>query len=102
MLLLTLAACSFVVGGVAMKWSDGFHNTPPTLGVFVAFCLGAALQTYAMRYEDLGAGYVVVLGLEAILAVVAGILWFQEPMAWPKALGVTLVVSGIFLLKGAP
>jgi multidrug transporter EmrE-like cation transporter len=87
---------------MAMKWSEGFNNTYATLGVFAAFCLGAALQTYAMRYEALGVGYVLVLGLEAMLAVLAGVLFFKEPMAWRNALGVTLVVTGIFLLKSAP
>jgi multidrug transporter EmrE-like cation transporter len=101
LLLLVLAACAFVVGGIAMKWSYGFENIPATLGVFAAFCLGAGLQTYAMRFEALGVGYVLVLGLEAVLAVVAGVLFFQESMAWRNYLGVTLVVTGIFLLKSA-
>ncbi len=101
LLLLALAACSFVVGGMAMKWSAGFENIPATVGVFAFFCLGAALQTYAMRYESLGVGYVLVLGLEAALAVLAGVLFFQETMAWRNALGVAFVVTGIFLLKAA-
>ena len=97
--ILTLAACAFVVGGIAMKWSDGFQNPWASLGVFAAFCLGAGLQTYAMRFESLGVGYVFVLGMEAILAVVAGVLLFGEDMAWRNFFGVVLVVSGIFLLK---
>jgi multidrug transporter EmrE-like cation transporter len=98
-LLLALAACAFVVGGMSMKWSEGFQNPYATAGVFAAFCLGAALQTYAMRYEALGVGYVLVLGMEAALAVLAGVLFFGETMAWRNWIGVTLVVSGIFLLK---
>ena len=100
--LLALAACAFVVGGMAMKWSAGFTNTYATIGVFAAFCLGAALQTYAMRFEALGVGYVLVLGLEAMLAVIAGVLFFDEPVAARNVLGVALVVTGIFLLKSAP
>lgn len=84
-----------------MKWSAGFENIPATIGVFLAFCTGAALQTYAMRSESLGVGYVLVLGLEAALAVLAGVLFFQETMAWRNALGVSFVVVGIFLLKAA-
>lgn len=82
-----------------MKWSNGFANAAPSFWVFVFFCTGAALQTYAMRLESLGVGYVVVLGLEALLAVVAGALFFEESVAWRNALGVALVIGGIVLLK---
>ncbi len=82
-----------------MKWSAGFQNLQATLGVFAAFALGAALQTYAMRVESLGVGYVLVLGMEAVLAVLAGVLFFEEAMAWRNGLGVALVVLGIVLLK---
>jgi multidrug transporter EmrE-like cation transporter len=101
-LLLSLAACAYVAGGIAMKWSDGFANTRASLCVFLGFCLGAALQTYAMRLESLGVGYVVVLGLEAILAVAAGVLFFQETVAWRSGAGVALVVAGIVLMKFSP
>lgn len=99
LLILALAAISYVVGGMAMKWSDGFSNIPATLGVFAAFIVGSALQTYGMKFEALGVGYVLVLGLEAVLAVVAGVLFFQEGLPIRNAVGVTLVVVGMVLLK---
>lgn len=85
-----------------MKWSDGFANTSATIGVFVGFGIGAALQTYAMRLESLGVGYVVVLGLEAVLAVLAGVLLFEETLAWRNVAGAALVIAGIVLMKSAP
>ncbi len=100
-LILLLAACAYVAGGIAMKWSNGFANIGASVGVFAGFVLGAALQTYAMRLESLGVGYVVVLGLEALLAVLAGVLFFEEALAWRNVAGVTLVVAGIVLMKSA-
>lgn len=100
LVILALAAISYVVGGMAMKWSNGFANLPATLGVFAAFLLGSALQTYGMKFEALGVGYVLVLGLEAILAVFAGILFFQEGLPIRNAVGVTFVIVGMVLLKG--
>ena len=97
--LLSLAAASYVAGGIAMKWADGYRHLPASAAVFVLFCLGAGLQTLAMRYQSLGVGYVLVLGLEAILAVAAGIVFFHETLPWTNALGVALVIAGIFLLK---
>lgn len=100
LVILALAAISYVVGGMAMKWSNGFANIPATLGVFAAFLLGSALQTYGMKFEALGVGYVLVLGLEAIFAVFAGILFFQEGLPIRNAVGVTFVIVGMVLLKG--
>lgn len=101
LLLLTLAAVSYVFGGLAMKWSDGLRVLWPSVGVFVAFCIGSALQGLAMRYESLSVGYVVVLGLEAVLAVLAGVLLLHEEFPTQTAIGVILVVIGIAFLKSA-
>jgi multidrug transporter EmrE-like cation transporter len=100
-LLLSLAAASYVAGGIAMKWADGYRNLPASSAVFVFFAMGAGLQTLAMRYQSLGVGYVLVLGLEAIFAVVAGVVLFQETLPWTNALGVALVLAGICLLKSS-
>lgn len=101
LLILALAAVSYVIGGMAMKWSNGFTNIPATIGVFTAFLIGSALQTYGMKFEDLGVGYVLVLGLEVVLAVIAGVLFFQEGLPMRNAIGITLVVAGMILLKGS-
>jgi multidrug transporter EmrE-like cation transporter len=52
-----------------------------------------------MKQDALGSSYVVVLGLEALLAVVAGYFLFAEQVN-PRMLGgVVLVVAGILLLR---
>lgn len=99
LLVLTLAAMAYVLGGIAMKWSDGFRHLPASVAVFAAFCVGAALQTWAMRYESLGVGYVVVLGLEALLAVAAGMSFFGEALPARNAVGVLMIVLGIIVLR---
>jgi multidrug transporter EmrE-like cation transporter len=63
-----LAALFFTVGGIFMKLSEGLTKFWPTMIVFALFVTGAALQTLAMKREDLAVSYLVVVGLEAILA----------------------------------
>jgi small multidrug resistance pump len=93
------ASILYVLGGIAMKYSQGFQNFLPSLLVFCFFCAGAASQTWAMVKTELGLGYVFVLGLEAILAVLAGAAFFQESLTLFKIGGMVLVVAGIGLLK---
>jgi small multidrug resistance pump/quaternary ammonium compound-resistance protein SugE len=93
------AAVAFGLGGVCMKWSEGFTRAPATAGVFLFFLLGAGLQTLAMTRGDLGVVYVVVLGLEAVLAVGLGIWLFQEQLTPMRLLAIVLIVAGIAILR---
>ena len=99
--LYTLAASLYVVGGVFMKYSAGLTRWLPAVGLVTAFGAGALIQAWAMKQEALGASYVVVLGIEALLAVVAGCFLFAEQMSLKMVSGVVLVVLGIILLRMA-
>jgi multidrug transporter EmrE-like cation transporter len=94
-----LAASSFSIGGYFMKLSAGLTQILPTLMVFVCFGLGAAFQTLAMRGEQMGITYIVVLGLEAITAFLLSIFVLNEGSSTAKLVGVGLVLLGIVLLR---
>jgi small multidrug resistance pump/quaternary ammonium compound-resistance protein SugE len=98
-LLLTIgAALTFALGGVCMKSSEGMTRPVPTLLLYLCFAAGATLQTLALRGSELGAGYLFVLGLEAVLAFGFGLCFFAESCSCPKLLGVAAVVVGVILL----
>jgi multidrug transporter EmrE-like cation transporter len=67
--------------------------------VFACFAVGAALQTLAMRDQEMTTTYVVVLGLEAVAAYLIGALLLDEITTDAKLGGIALVVVGIMLLK---
>ena len=69
--------------------------------VFVLFATGAALQTLAMKQEDLAVTYLVVVGLEAILAFLFGVLVFSESYTPVPLFGVLLIALGIISLRSA-
>jgi small multidrug resistance pump len=97
--LYALAAALYVVGGVFMKHSAGLTRWLPALVLVVVFGAGALVQAWAMKQEALGSSYVVVLGLEALLAMAAGYFLFAEQMTPKMISGVVLVVLGIILLR---
>jgi multidrug transporter EmrE-like cation transporter len=74
------AALFFTVGGIFMKLSEGLTKFWPTVIVFALFVIGAALQTLAMKREDLAVTYLWVVGLESILAFAFGVLLFQREL----------------------
>lgn len=97
---LSVASVLYVLGGIAMKYSQAYKAFVPSVLVFVCFGLAAAIQTWAMNKAELGKGYVFVLGLEAILSILAGAVFFQETMNPMKSAGVVLILIGIILMKG--
>jgi multidrug transporter EmrE-like cation transporter len=52
-----------------------------------------------MRNESMTVTYVIVLGLEAVIAYLLGTLALQEPTGLSKVTGIVLIVAGIALLK---
>ena len=99
--LYSLAALMYVAGGVCMKYSAGLTKWLPTLALTVAFAAGALIQAWAMRYEDLGTSYAVVLGLEAFLALAAAMLLFGESITFRAGAGMALVIIGIAILRAS-
>lgn len=97
--LYSLAAIMYVSGGALMKYSQGLTQALPTLGLTALFSAGALIQARAMRYEELGTSYIVVLGLEALLAITMGSLLFGEQISPRAAAGIALVVIGIVVLR---
>jgi multidrug transporter EmrE-like cation transporter len=98
-LLSVTAAVAFALGGVCMKYSEGLRRPLPTAAMFILFCAGAAAQTVAMRHAEMGATYILVLGLESILAFTLGVLVFSESAAPARILAVLLITAGIVLLR---
>jgi quaternary ammonium compound-resistance protein SugE len=94
-----LAALAFASGGVLMKHADGLRAAGPTAGYIALFAVGAVLQSLAMRGHDLGALYVLILGLEAALAFGFGVLLFGEPVTALRVTALALTVAGIALLR---
>ncbi len=97
--LAVMAALSFTIGGVFMKHSAGLTRLAPSVLVYLFFAAGASLQTLAMHTTGLGMTYILVLGLEAALALAFGALFFYEGCSLRKLLGVAMVVAGIILLR---
>ncbi|MBL9079608.1 MAG: hypothetical protein JNL08_19045 [Planctomycetes bacterium] len=93
------AALGYAFGALCMKSSEAFARPGASIGVFACFGTAATLQTFAMHRQDVSAGYVIVLGVEAIAAVALGVLFCRETMTPLRLVGVALVVAGVWCLR---
>jgi multidrug transporter EmrE-like cation transporter len=99
MLMLGGAALLYVLGGLAMKQSNGLTEWLPTVLVYLSFAAGATLQTLGMITGKMSVAYAVVLGLEAVLALVVGAMVLHERVTLWQIVGTLLVMAGIVVLK---
>jgi multidrug transporter EmrE-like cation transporter len=95
------AALAFTAGGYFMKQADGFTRIVPALAVLALFALGATLQMFAMRRQEMTGTYIAVLGFEAICAFLVGCLLLGEELTWQKVTGGVVVCMGVALLREA-
>lgn len=98
-LLLVAAALSYSVGGYYMKLSEGLTRGAPTALVLTLFAFGALLQTIAMRHSSMSITYTIVLGIEAITALLLGVFFLGEGVTLMKVAGIGLVCLGIVILR---
>lgn len=99
--LLLLASLAYAVGGLFMKQSAGATRLLPTAAFLLLFLTGAVMQAVAMRKADMGVSYVVVLGVEAVVAVLLSAVFLREAWSLSRLAAVVLILVGIVWLRRA-
>lgn len=99
MIWFTIAALAYAAGGVFMKASQGATRLGPTLVFLALFAAGALAQARGMRDAALSTSYILVLGLEAMAAVLLGTLYLQESLGLTRVLAMSLIVAGVAWLR---
>ncbi|WP_299413260.1 multidrug efflux SMR transporter [uncultured Sulfitobacter sp.] len=100
-ILLFVAGLFEVVWASAMKASNGFTVTGPSILTGVAAFISFWLLAMAMKDLPLGTAYVVWVGIGAIGAALVGIVLFGEEATTMRLAGIALVAAGIATLKFA-
>ena len=99
LLMAVIVALFYTVGGIFMKFSAGFSQLLPTGMVYLLFLAGVSLQTYITNNAHLGITYILVLGLEALCAVLFSLLIFKESYTPLTMVGIFLIAAGTACLR---
>ena len=83
----------------ALRFVDGFRNTPWTLAFLVSVAISMGLLELASRSIPMGTAYAVWGGIGAVGTVIVGILFFNEPAALIRILLIFGIVAAIAGLK---
>ncbi|MFN7293817.1 MAG: DMT family transporter [Lysobacteraceae bacterium] len=88
-----------IVWAVGLKYSEGFSRLGPSAITIAAMAASFWCLARALREIPLGTGYAGWVGIGAVGTAIAGVLLFSEPVTWPRAFCVGLILAGIIGLK---
>ena len=96
---LLLASISFAVGGLFMNLSAGMTHVAATAAFIILFVVGALAQALGMQRADLGASYIFVLGVEALITVFLSAFYLHESYSPSRLAAILLVIIGVTWLR---
>jgi multidrug transporter EmrE-like cation transporter len=99
LLLLVIASVLYAIGGLFMKLSSGMSRPAPTVAFLTLFVGGAVCQALGMRRTDLVVSYVLVLGTEALVAVMLSALYLHERYSPSRIAAILVILAGMLWLK---
>jgi len=94
-LYLIVAIVFEVAGTTAMKFSQGFTKTIPSVMMFVFYILSLVALTYALKKIDMSMAYAVWAGVGTALITLIGIVFFKEPSSVLKIGSIMFIIVGV-------
>lgn len=101
-ILLIMAGLCEIGWPLGLKWAQsGAWRVPGAVMAVVCMAVSGLLLFLAQRHIPMGTAYAVWTGIGAAGAFVTGMVLFDEPFSLMRAAAVTLIVSGVVMLKMA-
>lgn len=95
-----IAAIIFeVLGTTMMKFSDGFTNLLPSIGLIVFYTLCFSFLTLALKTIDMSIAYATWCGIGIGLIALIGIYFFHEGLNAMKIISLALIIIGVMGLN---
>lgn len=98
----TMLGCSIaaeVVGTIALKYAEGFTILLPSLVTVAGYGIAISMLVVILRHLPLGLVYGIWGGVGTVATMAAGVILWGEPFTAITALGVVLIVGGVYLLN---
>ncbi len=99
-LFLAGAIITEVIATSALKLSEGYTRTVPSIVVAVGYLAAFGLLSQALtRGMAIGVAYGVWAAAGVALVAVVGVAFFGESMTWVQVGGIALVIAGVLALE---
>ena len=96
---LTIGIVCEVIATSAMKASNGFSETFPTMICIVSFILALIALSQSVKSLEIGVVYAIWSGAGITLITLIGLLFFHESISFAKLFFIVLIVIGVIGLQ---
>jgi multidrug transporter EmrE-like cation transporter len=98
-LFLGIAILSEVIATSALKASDGFSKTTPSMIVLVGYGLAFYFLSLTLKTIPVGVAYAVWSGVGIIGVSIIGLLVFKQKLDFPALLGIAFILIGVLIMN---
>lgn len=98
-LYLGIAIVAEVIATSALKASEGFTRTGPSLIVAIGYGISFYFLSLVLKTVPMGVAYALWSGVGIVLIAAIGWLLMKQPLDTPALLGISLIVAGVAVIQ---
>ncbi|MEO8367120.1 MAG: multidrug efflux SMR transporter [Pseudoxanthomonas sp.] len=98
-LYLGIAIVAEVIATSALKASEGFTRTGPSLIVAIGYGISFYFLSLVLKTVPMGVAYAIWSGVGIVLIAAIGWLLMKQPLDTPALLGISLIVAGVAVIQ---
>ncbi|TQR19615.1 DMT family transporter [Psychrobacillus vulpis] len=99
--LLSISILSEVFGTTMLKFSEGFTNVAPSIGVIAGYGLSFYCLALCLKTIPLSLAYAIWSGVGTAITAMIGIVIWNDPFNLLTLSGLALIIGGVVLLNAS-
>lgn len=98
-LFLAIAIVAEVIATSALKASEGFTRTLPSILVVLGYGIAFYMLSLTLRTIPMGVVYAIWSGAGIVLITLVGYFLFRQRLDLPALIGIGLIVAGVLVMQ---
>ncbi|MCX2977693.1 DMT family transporter [Candidatus Marimicrobium litorale] len=98
-LYLVIAIVAEVIGTSALKASDQFSKTLPSIIVVIGYGVAFYYLSLVLKTIPIGVAYAIWSGAGIALVTVVGLVVFDQKLDFAAIIGISLIVAGVIVMN---
>lgn len=96
---LAIAIVAEVIATSALKASEGFSRTIPSIIVIAGYCIAFYCLSLTLKSIPVGVAYAIWSGVGVTLVTIVGWVMFGQKLDAPALIGMALIVAGVVVMQ---
>ena len=96
---LAIAIVAEVIATSALKASDEFSKTLPSITVIVGYAVSFYFLALVLKVIPLGVAYAIWSGLGIVLVALVGLVVFDQTLDAAAIIGMSLIIAGVIVMN---